>query len=248
MPQPTENDLWRPAEKKKNWTFLTALEQLMRNTFLYEHLPSLYYNYKTSFSVVLMALVDGEYRFRVVQIGAYSRSSGGGIFAGSTLGRGLGAETVNVPKDEAIPGAENSALPPSPSLVTLHSPSRLIWWGHILVVTCLKRGAFLTTDCHEQGILLEIPLHLWLQVAVLERKWMALCCLPVCSTTFSWNPQKIKDPESQLDHVERMGGDRGGQAAYSAREKLFEYFCAAEGIPLWKTHMVYPQESLPSDV
>lgn len=36
---------------------------------------------ENGFSVVLMALVDVEYKLRVIQIGGYSRSSDGGVFA-----------------------------------------------------------------------------------------------------------------------------------------------------------------------
>ena len=68
---------------------------------------SLYFNYKKTFSVVLMALVDAEYRFRVVHIGAYGKSSDGGVFAESQLGRGLEAATLNVPEDAIIPAAEH---------------------------------------------------------------------------------------------------------------------------------------------
>ena len=42
-----------------------------------------------------MALVDAEYLFRVVHIGAYGRSSDGGVFAESLLGRGLEDATLN---------------------------------------------------------------------------------------------------------------------------------------------------------
>jgi hypothetical protein len=50
---------------------------------------SIYFNYKKTFSMVLLALVDGDYRFTVVDIGAYGKQSDGGIFSASELGRGL---------------------------------------------------------------------------------------------------------------------------------------------------------------
>lgn len=37
---------------------------------------SLYYNCKGTFSIVLLAVVDVRYRFRVVDIGAYGRNTG----------------------------------------------------------------------------------------------------------------------------------------------------------------------------
>jgi len=56
---------------------------------------SIYFNYKKAFSLVLLALVDGNYRFSVVDIGAYGKQSDGGIFAASALGRGLQKGSYN---------------------------------------------------------------------------------------------------------------------------------------------------------
>ena len=46
---------------------------------------SLYYNYKKSFSIVLLAVCDAKYRFIIVDIGKAGRNSDSGIFAASQL-------------------------------------------------------------------------------------------------------------------------------------------------------------------
>ncbi len=42
---------------------------------------SKYYNYKGYFSMVLLAVVDADYHFILVDIGSYGSNSDGGIFA-----------------------------------------------------------------------------------------------------------------------------------------------------------------------
>ena len=50
-----------------------------------------------------MALVDANYYFRVVDIGAYGRNSDGGIFAESELEQLLQSGRMNVPLDRPLP-------------------------------------------------------------------------------------------------------------------------------------------------
>lgn len=56
-----------------------------------------YFNYKRTFSVVLLALVDADYRFISVDIGSFGKNSDGGIFANSQLGKALSNGTLDVP-------------------------------------------------------------------------------------------------------------------------------------------------------
>ena len=51
--------------------------------------------------MVLMALIDHQYCFTVVDIGAYSSNSDGGIYFNSMLRRALEANTLNVRQDKA---------------------------------------------------------------------------------------------------------------------------------------------------
>lgn len=50
---------------------------------------SLYFNYKKTFSIVLLALVDAQYKFTVVDIGAFGKNSDGGILSYSNFGKAL---------------------------------------------------------------------------------------------------------------------------------------------------------------
>ena len=65
---------------------------------------SYYYNYKQRFSIVLMALVDADYKFIFVDIGCNGRVSDGGIFRESTLSAALESNALDFPPPEPLPG------------------------------------------------------------------------------------------------------------------------------------------------
>ena len=58
--------------------------------------------------MVLVALVDYQYCFTVVDTGAYGCNSDGGI---SMLGRGLEANTIDVPQDKALNALVEGPMP-----------------------------------------------------------------------------------------------------------------------------------------
>ena len=64
---------------------------------------SKFFNYKHSFSVVLLALLDARYKLTVVDIGSYGRNSDGGVFAHSKLGKYLETH-LGIPEDKQLPG------------------------------------------------------------------------------------------------------------------------------------------------
>ncbi|GFN81293.1 protein antagonist of like heterochromatin protein 1 [Plakobranchus ocellatus] len=76
---------------------------------------SLYYNYKNTFSIVLLAMVDADYRFSYVDIGSYGKQSDGGIFSACSLGKALGVNALNLPQDSSIDRA--NALGPMPYII-----------------------------------------------------------------------------------------------------------------------------------
>jgi hypothetical protein len=46
---------------------------------------SVYSSYKKTFSIILLALVDANYKFITVDVGTYGKNSDGGIFQNSAL-------------------------------------------------------------------------------------------------------------------------------------------------------------------
>jgi hypothetical protein len=76
------------------------------------HTGSQYFNYKGHHSIILMAVVDANLRFLVLDVGAYGRSSDSSVFASSNFGRALFNGEVNLPPPALLPHAS----PTSPRL------------------------------------------------------------------------------------------------------------------------------------
>lgn len=75
-----------------------------------DHTGSEYYNYKRTFSIVLLALVDSNYRFIFADIGSQGRISDGGVFRNCVLWRDICENKLNFPPPCPLPGS-NVALP-----------------------------------------------------------------------------------------------------------------------------------------
>lgn len=68
---------------------------------------SLYFNFKSNFSIVLLALVDANYKFIYIDIGCNGRISDGGVFRNSSLSTALDSDTLNLPKNGTLGEQEN---------------------------------------------------------------------------------------------------------------------------------------------
>ena len=63
---------------------------------------SFFFNYKHSFSIVLLALVDANYKFLYVDIGCNGRVADGGVFKNSTLFAALENKFLDIPSPKPI--------------------------------------------------------------------------------------------------------------------------------------------------
>lgn len=67
-----------------------------------------YYNYKSTFSIVLMALVDADYCFQFVDIGCQGRISDGGVFRNTKLFKKLQEHSLNLPPKDVLKGRKKT--------------------------------------------------------------------------------------------------------------------------------------------
>ena len=92
---PTAEDWQRIAQRfahrfAQRWNFPNCVGALDGKHIVIQapkNSGSMFYNYKGTFSVVLMALVDANYKFTYVDIGDYGSNLDGGIFKNSKFGQ-----------------------------------------------------------------------------------------------------------------------------------------------------------------
>lgn len=71
---------------------------------------SLFYNYKNYFSIVLLAIVDVNYKFIYIDVGAFGKESDSTIFEKSNFFKKLENNELNIPKTQSLPGT-NTKMP-----------------------------------------------------------------------------------------------------------------------------------------
>ncbi|KAJ8366785.1 hypothetical protein AAFF_G00342390 [Aldrovandia affinis] len=116
MPVPKKEDWMTIAEEfRQHWNFpncLGSIDGKHVNIQAPSKSGSLYFNYKGTYSIVLLAVVDARYRFRVVDVGAYGRRSDGGTLASSKFGKALQNGRLDLPEDRLLPEAEHLGCQP----------------------------------------------------------------------------------------------------------------------------------------
>ena len=115
--EPPEEEDWKRIERKfaTRWNFPNCCGASDDKHVVIQSSArsgSLYYNYKGTFSLVLMALVDADYRFIYVDIGEHGSNSDSGIFINSLFGQALINGELNLRGPKALPNyLEGGVLP-----------------------------------------------------------------------------------------------------------------------------------------
>ncbi|XP_064465661.1 uncharacterized protein LOC135377272 [Ornithodoros turicata] len=101
MKKPGTADWQKITESfQRNWQFPNCLGAVDGKHVRIRAPPnsgSMYHHYKDNFSIVLLAVADGDYKFVVVDVGAYGKQSDGGILRQSQFGQKLDAGTLQLP-------------------------------------------------------------------------------------------------------------------------------------------------------
>ena len=101
MPQPTEQT-WKniASDYEEKWQFPHCVGSIDGKHILIQAPAcsgSVYFNYKKTFTIVLLAVVDARYNFVAVDIGAQGQRSDGSVFSHSIFGKKLRNESLGLP-------------------------------------------------------------------------------------------------------------------------------------------------------
>ncbi|XP_056647448.1 uncharacterized protein LOC130452155 [Diorhabda sublineata] len=92
---------WELVKRKfeVQWNFPNCVEAIDGKHIQIKCPPksgSNYYNYKGTFSITLFALVDAEYNFLYIDVGANGKSNDGAVFQASTLNIAMESNSLNL--------------------------------------------------------------------------------------------------------------------------------------------------------
>lgn len=112
MPQNEEEWKRIAVEFENKWNFpncLGAVDGKHINIFSPANSGSMFFNYKKTFSIVLLAICSANYKFLMVDIGEAGRQSDAGVFANSNLGHAIMKDLLPCPKPRYLPGSKEPA-------------------------------------------------------------------------------------------------------------------------------------------
>ncbi|XP_060859640.1 uncharacterized protein LOC132951195 [Metopolophium dirhodum] len=110
IPEPTQCSLSKVANDfYEMWNFPNccgAIDGKHIRIVCPDNSGSLFFNYKSFFSIVLLALVDANNKFLVVDIGSYGKEGDAGIFPKSNLGKSISTGEFKFPEPKCLPNTD----------------------------------------------------------------------------------------------------------------------------------------------
>ncbi|KAJ8247551.1 hypothetical protein GJAV_G00247640 [Gymnothorax javanicus] len=254
MPVPKEAD-WRAIAEdfSELWNFPNCIGAVDGKHIIIKppaNSGSLYYNYKGSYSIVLMAVVDARCRFRLLDVGAHGRSSDKGLLSNSLFGQALRTAKLSIPPDKHLPGAEHLGSLPHvfvgdeafPLLRNLMRPypGKNLSREHRLYNYRLSRARRLVKYAFS---ILASQFRIFQRAMDIEPVAAELFVRTACilHNFMRWDltediPTSISDDESGegLLPVQRLGSNNSSRKSFFIRNKFAEYFSSPAGAVPWQ--------------
>jgi hypothetical protein len=213
-----------------------------------------FYNYKHTFSIILLALVDAHNRFIFIDLGAEGRCSDGGMFRDSHLNEAMTRNTLGIPKprplekrDEPIPffAVADDAFPLKCNIMkpyphrNLGKEKRIFNYRLSRARRCVE-NAFGTMASRFRVFLSAINLH----PTKVDSIVLASCALHNLLRTVSPNAYSTRNlTDVGFNKHDRLEGARvdGRRSATNDAKAIRDYLCdyvnSAEGAVSWQNKM-----------
>ncbi|CAH1991245.1 unnamed protein product [Acanthoscelides obtectus] len=210
---------------------------------------SMYFNYKDYFSIVLLAVVDSEYRFIYVNIGSYGKDCDSSIWKESTLWKKLTQGALNIPTPRPLEqtqinvpfvfiGDEGFGL--HDNLLRPFGGTHLDKKKRIFNYRLTRARRYV--EC-AFGILanrwriFHRPLDVKLETAI----WIVKACTVLHNFVREkdgFNFENAHLPEIHLDNLPKAQNIRGGLSANSIRTTFADYFLTEAGSVSWQDEAI----------
>lgn len=216
---------------------------------------SSFFNYKQHHSIVLMAVVDANYKFVFIDVGSKGRFPDGSIFDNCILKRKMINKQLHLPEPKGLPGREDivvphvivgdAAFPLMENLMRPFPQRQVIDNYRNKVFNYRLSRARQTVEC-AFGILssrFRIFLRPFeMKVETVDKIVMASCVLHNYLRTKSMG-QNIDEDIENLPHPQQLvplprSRGRISKRAFEIREQFTDYFNSVEGRVTWQKHSV----------
>lgn len=253
MVKPSETK-WREVQEGFNskWNFPHCVGALDGKHVMIEAPPnsgSLYFSYKKVFSIVLLALVDADYRFIVIDVGGLGKNSDGNLFTHSNFGKALLKGELDLPNDEIIPGTDlkmpyvivgDEAFPltknlmrPFPGNQSINNEEKKIFNYRLSRAKRVSENAF--------GLLVRrfriYERRLSMYPNHINKLVLATCCLHnfLTNDVCSWSEEDMNcSTEVETFQSLPRTGYHAAQEAVKIRENFQRYFVSQTGSVSWQ--------------
>lgn len=256
MPSPSK-ETWIENEEQFNvlWNFPNCIAAIDGKHVITDKPPnsgSLYFNYKKSFSIILLAFVDAHCKFTAIDVGAYGRSSDGGVFANSVIGKKIMTNTLDIPDEKCLPGTNvllphvfvaDEAFPLNKNLMRPYPGPQATNNEEVKIYNYrLSRARRVSENAF--GILVKrfriYQRRLQIIPENLDKVVLATCCLHnfLRNDTCHWvEEEESLPPPTGIRNVTGIGGS-ATTIAMRVREELKHYFNSDVGSVSWQRDMV----------
>lgn len=246
LPFPTEK-IWKESESgfKDRWGFPNCIGSI-DGKHVYIKCPpnsgTLHFCYKHRFSIVLLAIVDPDYKFITIDIGSYGKDSDSTIFQRSSFYQKLVENQLNIPGPKTLPGREHQTphvfigdggfkletflMRPFPNDVAIHDERKLKYNKRLSSARRIVESSFGILVQKWRCFLKPFELHVDTVVDVVK----AACCLH--NFLRVKGEIQINEEEDIIDlnrqaHAFRnfqQTNHRSNLTAYAIREQFISYF------------------------